>query len=476
MTRRHAFLDAGRAGRQRQRRLGDEVLGIGLELGAKHRDHCLVGLRADQHAIAARAVDLLDHEIVEMIEDVGQVFRLPAPPRRHVLQDGLLAEKEFHDLRHVAVDRLVVGDTGADRIGERQVAGLVDCHQAGHAQRRIRTEGQWIEEVVVDPPVDDVDALEPFGGAHIGDLAFNDHVATFNQLDTELVGEERVLVIGRVVDAGREQRDRRIGGSGLGRHRFQGGEQFVRVVLDRRHAMAREQLREQPHHDLAVLQHVGDAGRCARIVLQNIEGVGVDPHDIDAGDMNVDVVGNAKPVHFRTEDRVLEYEILRHDAGAQYLAAPVDILDVEVDRLNALLKAGAQRGPFGGRDDARQHVEGNQPFGRVRFAVDREGDADAPKQEFCLATAMVENVGGQIAQPFVETGIDRSHPAVGFSHFVECCCHSRLGGSVIDSRAPLNLINVASFTPKARDLLAKGAYGASGVRIPSVDPRRPGRD
>ena len=188
--------------------------------------------------------------------------------------------------------------------------------------------------------------------------------------------------------------------------------------------------------------------------------------------MNVDVVWNAKPVHFRTEDWILEYQILRHDAGAQYFAAPVDILDVEIDRLDALLKAGAQRGPLGGRDDAWQHVEGNQPFGRVRLAIDREGDADAPKQEFRLATAMVEHVGGQIAQPFVETGIDGPHPAIDFFHFVECCCHSRLGSST-NREPPLNLGNVASFAPKARDL--KVRYGASGMRTRSRGPRRPGR-
>ena len=167
MTRRDAFLDAGRAGRQRQRRLRDEVLRVRFELGAERRDRRLVGLRSDQHAVAAGAVDFLDHQFLEVIEHVGEVLRFAAAPGRHVLQDRLLAEIELHDRRHVAVDRLVVGDAGADRVGERDVAGLVGRHQARHAERGIRPEGERIEEVVVDAPVDHVDALRPLGRAHV---------------------------------------------------------------------------------------------------------------------------------------------------------------------------------------------------------------------------------------------------------------------------------------------------------------------
>ena len=211
MARRDALLDAGRAGRERQRRLRDEVLGVRLELGAERRDGRLVGFRADQHAVAAGAVDLLDDEILDVVEHIGKVLGLAAAPGRHVLEDRLFAEEELHDLRHVAVDRLVVGDAGADRIGERQIAGLVDCHQARHAERGVRPERERVEEVVVDAPVDDVDALEPFGGAHIGDLALDHEVAALDQLDAELVGQEGVLVIGGIVDAGREQHHGRIG-------------------------------------------------------------------------------------------------------------------------------------------------------------------------------------------------------------------------------------------------------------------------
>ena len=155
-----------------------------------------------------------------------------------------------------------------------------------------------------------------------------------------------MLVIGRVVDAGREQHDGRLGGGGVRRDGLQRREQFVRIVLDRRDAMAREQVGEQPQHDLAVLQHVGDAGGRAGIVFQHVEGVGIDAHDVDAGDEHVDVVRHALAVHLRPEDRVLEHEILRDDAGAQHLALGIDVLDVEVDRLDALFEAALDGLPF----------------------------------------------------------------------------------------------------------------------------------
>ena len=106
----------------------------------------------------------------------------------------------------------------------------------------------------------------------------------------------------------------------VGRDRLERREQLVRIVLDRRDAVAREQVGEQPQHDLAVLQHVGDAGGRAGIVFQHVEGVGIDAHDVDAGDEHVDVVRHALAVHLGPEHRVLEHQVFRHDAGAQHLA------------------------------------------------------------------------------------------------------------------------------------------------------------
>ena len=82
----------------------------------------------------------LHHQFLDVLEYVAKMVALPAAPGRDVLQERLLAEIKLHDVRHVTVDRLVVGDAGADRIGERDVAGLIGRHQARHAERAIGPE------------------------------------------------------------------------------------------------------------------------------------------------------------------------------------------------------------------------------------------------------------------------------------------------------------------------------------------------
>ena len=124
--------------------------------------------RPDQHAVAAGAVHFLDHQL-------GEVRR--ARSRRSscrcscqvgtLLQDRLLAEVEADHVGHVRVDRLVVGDAGADRVGERHAAGAVGREEPRHAEHRIGAERARVEEVVVDAPVDHVHALRAAGRAHV---------------------------------------------------------------------------------------------------------------------------------------------------------------------------------------------------------------------------------------------------------------------------------------------------------------------
>ncbi len=128
------------------------------QLLAEVLDLRLGRMRTDQHAVAAGAVDLLHHQFAEMVENIRQRLGLAAAPGRHIFQDRLFAKIEADDLRHVGVDRLVVGDAGADCIGQRHIARIIGAHEAGDAERGVGAEGERIEEVVVDAAIDDVDA------------------------------------------------------------------------------------------------------------------------------------------------------------------------------------------------------------------------------------------------------------------------------------------------------------------------------
>ena len=98
----------------------------------------------------------------------------------------LLVEVEADQVRHEGVDRLVVGDAGARRVRERDVAGAVGVHQARDAERAVAPEGERVEEVVVDAPVDHVDALAALGGAHEHVIVLDHQVAALDQRDAHL--------------------------------------------------------------------------------------------------------------------------------------------------------------------------------------------------------------------------------------------------------------------------------------------------
>ena len=145
--------------------------------------------------------------------DVG----LLEPVRLDVREHRLLAEVVLDHVGHVRVERLVVADAVADRVRDRHVARARRVHDAGTAEHRVAPEVQRVEVVVVDAAVDDVDALQPLGRAHRDDVVVAHEVAALDQLDAHLPGEERVLEVRGVVDAGREHDDTRVVDTGRGR-------------------------------------------------------------------------------------------------------------------------------------------------------------------------------------------------------------------------------------------------------------------
>ena len=72
---------------------------------------------------------------------------------------GDLAEIEADHLGDVGINGLVVGDAGADGVGDGDVAGAIGGEQAGDAEHGVGAEHEGVQEVVVDAAVDHVDAL-----------------------------------------------------------------------------------------------------------------------------------------------------------------------------------------------------------------------------------------------------------------------------------------------------------------------------
>ncbi len=281
MPRRDPAADQGGAGGQADRLLRDPVPRRRPHLDRQLRQRLLVGARADDDALAAGAVDRLEHQLVEGLQHPLDGVPLVEPVGLGVGQHRLLAQVVADQVGHPGVEQLVVGDPVADRVGDGHPAGARGVEHAGAADHRVRPEVHRVEELVVDAAVDDVDALLAVRRPHADLVAGADQVAALDQLDAHLAGQQRVLEVGGVVDAGGEDDDRRVGDVRR-RGRLQRGQQPARVVVDRLDAVVGEQLRQHLAHRRPVGDDVADARRRAQVVLEHPEVAGLVAHQVDA--------------------------------------------------------------------------------------------------------------------------------------------------------------------------------------------------
>jgi hypothetical protein len=75
--------------------------------------------------------------------------------------------------------------------------------KAGHAGKE--SGEPRVEEVVVDPAIDDVDLALAVGAPHVDDVVLHDQVVPLDEIDAHLPGQEGVLEEGGIVDPRREQ-------------------------------------------------------------------------------------------------------------------------------------------------------------------------------------------------------------------------------------------------------------------------------
>ena len=221
-----------------------------------------------------------------MLEHERAVRVVFEEPGRDVRQDGLFGQVELDDRRHVRVERLVVGHPGPDGIGDGDVTGTVGIEQSRHAERRVGPERERVDEVVVDPAIDHVYTPRAAGGPHVDDVVVDEQIASLDQLDAHLAGEERVLEVGRVEHARCEQHDGGVGALRRGQG-AQGGQQRLAVLIHRPHVVAAEQQREHPLDHLPVREHVAHAARHAQVVFEHREAAIGQSHQVGAGHRDI---------------------------------------------------------------------------------------------------------------------------------------------------------------------------------------------
>jgi hypothetical protein len=193
--------------------------------------------------------------------------------------------------------------------------------QSGAADQAVGAEVHGVEELVVDAAVDDVDPLLARRGPHPHHAVAADEVAALDELDAHQPGQQRVLEVGAVVDAGGEHDDGRVEHARR-RGGLEGAQQGARVVADRADPVGAEQLGEHARHRPAVLDDVADARRRAQVVLEDAELALLVADQVDAADVHPHAVGRHDPVRGRRVRAAADDDPARHDAVGQHGLLP----------------------------------------------------------------------------------------------------------------------------------------------------------
>ena len=321
--------------RERNRRLRDVVARLGLDLFAERLNLVLGRLRANQHAVAAGFVRGLDDEFFHVFQNVFFVGFFVREVGVHVRNDRILIEVIFDHLGHEIIHHLVVGDAGADGVGQRDVAGAISVHQAGHAEHRITAEHRRINKIIIHAAINHMHRLQAFRRAHEHPRVAHQQVAALDNFNAHLPREIRVLEIRRVVGARREQHHRRIGHAG-GRDVMQHPQQFARIILHRPHADAFEHLRKRALHRAPVFQHVAHAARTTAIVFQHEIIAFVIADQIRAANVDVNILRHVE-VHELAPEMFSRQNVKRRDdAVLQNFLLVIKIVQKQIQRRDAL--------------------------------------------------------------------------------------------------------------------------------------------
>ena len=282
-------------------------------------------------------MNLFHHQFGQVVQHIGKAVLVGAAPGLDIGQQRLFASIEFDDFGHEAVNRLVIGDPGARRIGNGDPARTVHIHDPRHTEGRIGIEGQRVEVIVIHPAIEHVDRLVSARGAHLHPAIDDAQIAAFDQFRAHLIGEEGVFEIGGIVGAGCQHRDRRLAPGEGGRHA--GGQTAGEAARVVRHAFNRdpaEQIGEHPHHRFAVFQHVGHARRRAGVIFEHEEFIRPGAHQINADDVGVDPARRGEADHIGQPRIIGLQQPLGHPARAHDFLPVIEIIQERIERPHPL--------------------------------------------------------------------------------------------------------------------------------------------
>ncbi len=165
------------------------------------------------------------------------------------------------------------------------------------------------------------------------------------------------------------------------------------VVVHAADAGEIEDLREGALRDEAVLDHVGDAGGRAQVVLEDAEGALVIADQIDARDVDADPARGAHAAEAGEVELGAEHEVAQHGVAREDPLLAVHVVEEEAERAQALLEPALEVREGGGGDHAGHEAEGEDLLRPAVVRVDREGHPLVEERELGERLGARERVG-----------------------------------------------------------------------------------
>jgi hypothetical protein len=378
---------------------------------------------AAEHCVETRlaveaGVGGLDGAVAQLRQHGFERGALAAPPGGESRELELLADQPSRKAGQEAEQRGRFEERRARHVGHQHVAGANRLQQAGHAERGIGAQLQRVEELVVQPLDEAVHRAQALQRLEVQALVAHREVAALDQRHAEIPREVRVLEVGLVVRAGREEGD--VGRNAGRAHALQavhhgavGGGQAL-------HVQRLEGLRKLPRDGQAVLQQVAQArGRLGALRHHPPVAVGA-AREVEGRDVQPGVARRLHAVQRAQVARMAAHQRRRQEAFAQQLLRAVHVGHHAVEHAHALQHAGLDLAPALGRDDQREQVERPGALRAVGVGVDVVGDAvvaDLPLQADRAARQVVEAAGPSWSKKAFQAGVSG-----GLSLDDACCC------------------------------------------------------
>ena len=329
----------------------------------------------------------LDHQLREVILDVGERVLVPAPPGGDRGQGEILGEQRAAQAREEGEQGRRLDQTASERVGHREVSGAHRLHQPGDTERRVAAQRERIAERVVHPAQQHVHRLESPQRLEVERAVADREVSPLHEGQAEIAGQIGVLEIRLVVGPGGEQPD-------AGIVAVARGERAQRV------AQALEEAREPLHPALA--EGLGQRARDHQPVLECVSGargclgpVGEHPplsvrraREVGGVELEPAASLEPRPVTRPQVARVREDQPRRQQPLAQQPLRPIEIGEDRVEQPRPLGERRAHRLPLGFGRDQRDGIQLPGPIHSARVAVDVVGDAvlvDQPARGFPTA-------------------------------------------------------------------------------------------